>query len=71
MGLKYYADMNEAPVSDISRKANIKIENQLMAFLIQVGKIVQILAKLQEHTSYFIKVGQLTMVHMFQEQLLN
>ena len=29
---KYYADMNEAPVSDLSRQASIKTENQLMDF---------------------------------------
>ena len=32
LGLKYYADMNNAPVSDISRQAGIKDENQLMDF---------------------------------------
>ena len=32
MGLKYYADLNYAPVTDILRQANIKTENDLMAF---------------------------------------
>ena len=32
LGLKYYADMNDAPVSDILRQASIKTENHLMAF---------------------------------------
>ena len=32
MGLKYYADMNDAPVSDLFRQARIKTENQLMDF---------------------------------------
>ena len=32
LGLKYYADLNDAPVTDILRKANIKINNNLMAF---------------------------------------
>ena len=32
LGLKYYADMNDAPVSDLPRQANIKTENQLMDF---------------------------------------
>ena len=31
MGLKYYADMNDAPVTDLLRQANIKTKN-LMAF---------------------------------------
>ena len=31
LGLKYYADLNDAPVTDILRKANIKTKNHLMA----------------------------------------
>ena len=30
--LKYYADKNDAPVTDLSRQAIIKTENNLMAF---------------------------------------
>ena len=32
MGLKYYADLNDAPVTDLLRQANIKTKNYLMAF---------------------------------------
>ena len=32
LGLKYYADINDAPVTDILRKANIKTNNHLMDF---------------------------------------
>ena len=32
LGLKYYADMNDAPVTDLLRQASIKTENHLMAF---------------------------------------
>ena len=32
MGLKYYADLNDAPVTDILRQANIKTKNHLMDF---------------------------------------
>ena len=32
MGLKYYAYMKDAPISDLLRKANIKTENNFMAF---------------------------------------
>ena len=32
LGLNYYAYMNDAPVSNLSRKASIKTENQLMDF---------------------------------------
>ena len=42
-----------------------------MGFLILVGKIVQTLAELQEHTLYSIKVDQLNMAKMFQDQFLN
>ena len=30
--LKYYADLNNAPVIDLARKASIKTENHLMEF---------------------------------------
>ena len=30
LGLKYYADMNHAPLYDLLRQANIKTDNQLM-----------------------------------------
>ena len=32
LGLKYYAVLNDAPVTDILRKSNIKTNNHLMAF---------------------------------------
>ena len=32
MGLKYYSDMNDAPVSDLLIQASIKTENQVMEF---------------------------------------
>ena len=32
MGLKYYADMKDASLSDLLRKSIINTENQLMAF---------------------------------------
>ena len=32
MGLKYYADLNDAPLTDHLRQANIKTKNHLMAF---------------------------------------
>ena len=42
-----------------------------MDFMILVGKIVQTMEEVQEHISFSIKVDQLTMAHMFQDQLLN
>ena len=32
LGLKYYADINDAPVTNLLRQANIKTKNHLMAF---------------------------------------
>ena len=32
LGLKYYADLNDAPVTDLLIQANIKIKNHLMDF---------------------------------------
>ena len=32
LGLKYYADINDAPVTDLLRQASIKTENHLMDF---------------------------------------
>ena len=31
LGLKYYEDLNDAPVTDLLRKASIKTKNHLMA----------------------------------------
>ena len=32
LGLKYYADMKDVPVTNLLRKANIKTDNHLMNF---------------------------------------
>ena len=32
MGLKYYADINDAPVTDLLRQANIKTKNHFIDF---------------------------------------
>ena len=42
-----------------------------MDFLILVGKIVQTLEEVQEQIIFSIKVVQLTMANMIQDQLLN
>ena len=38
LGLKYYADINDVPASDLLRQASIKNENQLMAFYDSIWK---------------------------------
>ena len=35
------------------------------------GNVVQTLEEVQEHILFSIKVGQLSMAHMFQDQLYN
>ena len=36
--MKYYADLNDAPVIDLLRQANIKTKNHLMAFSVSIWK---------------------------------
>ena len=38
LALKYYADFNDTPVTDILRQANIKTKNHLMAFSVSSWK---------------------------------
>ena len=38
LGLKYYADMKDAPLSDLLIKANINTKNQLVAFYDSICK---------------------------------
>ena len=64
LGLKYYADMNDAPVTGLLRQVSIKTENNLMVFMILVGNLFQTLAEVQVHTLYFIMVIRLTMAHI-------
>ena len=66
--LKYYYDET---LFDLLRQANIKTYNQLMVLMIIVGNTVHTLVELQEHILYLIKVGQLNMAHMFQDQFPN
>ena len=38
MGLKFYADLNDAPVTDLLRQASIKTNNHLMTFSDSIWK---------------------------------
>ena len=69
--LKYYADLNDAQVSDLLRKASIKTKNHLNAFSDSSWQDFQTLEEVQDNALFYIKVGQFTMAHMFQDQLLN
>ena len=66
LGLKYYADMNDAPVTDLLRQASIQTENQLMAFSDSSWQHCPDTGRSTGAYIIFIKVGRLTMAHMFQ-----
>ena len=51
MGLKYYADMNDEPVTDLLRQASIKTDNHLMDFSDSIWK-------------YFLDTGIITVEYM-------
>ena len=71
LGLKYYSDINNALVSDILRQASIKTENQLMSFSGSSWQYFPDIGRSTRAQIIFIKVVQLTMAHMFQNQLPN
>ena len=71
MGLKYYDYIKYAPLSGLLRKDNINTENQLMDFSNSSWQDCSYNVRSTGEYIIFIKVGQLTMEHMFQEQLLN
>ena len=52
-GLKYYADMDDAPVYDLLIQASIKTKNHFMNFFILVVNIVQTLAELKYTLKYW------------------
>ena len=47
--LKYYADLNDAPVTDLLRKPILRPRTTWWIFLILVGRIVHKLEEVQEH----------------------
>ena len=71
LGLKYYADLNDEPVTDLLRQANIKTKNHLMNFSDSSWQDFPDNGRSTGAYIIFYKGGKLTMVHMFQDQLLN
>ena len=67
LGLKYYADLNDAPVTDLLRQANIKTKNHLMSFSDSSWQDFPDTGRSTGAYIIFIKVGQFTMAHMFQD----
>ena len=63
--------MNDAPVSELLRQATIKTENHLMAFSDSSWQYFSDTGISSGEYILFIKAGQSTMSHMFQDQLLN
>ena len=59
LGLKYYAYLNDVPLTDLLRQSNIKTKNHLMDFFILVGNILQTLEEVQEYILFSIKVRNL------------
>ena len=68
---KYYADLNDAPVTDLLRQANIKTKNHLMAFSDSSWKDCPDTGRSTGAYIIFYQGGQLIMVHMFQDQFQN
>ena len=64
--MKYYKYLNDATVTYLLRQANIKTKNHLMAFSDYSWQDFPDTGEVQEHTIFSIKVGQLTMAHIFQ-----
>ena len=71
LGLKYYADINDALVSDLLRQAMIKTENHLMDFSDSSWKDYPDTGISTGAYVIFYQGVQLTMVHIFQDQFLN
>ena len=71
LGLKYYAEMKDAPLSDLLKQASIYTENKLMDFSDYSCQDFPETVRSTGAYIIFIKVGQFTMEHMFQDQFLN
>ena len=72
LGLNYYGNINDAPVSGLLIQASIKTENQLMNFSGSSWKYCPDTCRITgSYIGYFIKVGQLTMAYILQYQFLN
>ena len=68
LGLKYYADMNDAPVTDILRQAKIETNNILMAFSDSSWQDCPDTGRVQENILFSIKVDQLTTLQITRDR---
>ena len=70
MGLKYYDSIKDSPLSDLLRKDILNTENTLVAFSDSSGKDCPDTARSTGAYILYIKMGQLKMVNMLQDELL-
>ena len=64
LGLKYYTNINDAPVSGLLRQASIKTENHMMDFSDFICQDCTDTGRSTGSFIIFIKVGQLNMAHV-------
>ena len=70
--MKYYADINDAPVSDLLIQASIKTENHLMYFYNSSWQDCPYTGRSTGAYIIFYQGGPIDHVrHMFQDQFLN
>ena len=60
MGLNYYADLKDVPLSDLLRQPNIKTENQLMALSYSIWKYCSDTVSSIESYIIFYQGGKIT-----------
>ena len=71
LGLKYYDNINDAPVSGIQRQDSIKTENQFKAFSDSSWQEFPDTGRSTGEYIIFYQGGKLTIAHIFQDQFLN
>ena len=71
LGLNYYADLYDAPVTYLFSQANIKTKNHLMDFSNSSWQDFTDTGRSTGAYIISIKVGQFTTEHMLKEPLLN
>ena len=71
LGLKYYADKNDAPVTDLLIQASIKTKNHLMDFSDSSWQDWPDTDRITGAYIIFYQGGSIDHAHMFQYQLLN
>ena len=71
LGLKYYDDMNDVPLSDLLRQASIKTKNKMMAFSDSSWQDCPDTRRITGAYIIFYQVGTIDHGKIFQHQFLN